>query len=51
VFNSNLNEEDKLILLALSNVEGWLKYDKDRIEIYEKKAGKERLKFQNFMRN
>jgi hypothetical protein len=33
VLNSNLREEDKLILLALNNVEGWLKYDKDEIEV------------------
>jgi hypothetical protein len=37
VFNSSLNKEDKLILLALNNVKGWLVYDKDEIEIYEKK--------------
>jgi len=38
VFNSSLNKEDKLILLALNNVNGWLVYDKDEIEIYERKA-------------
>ena len=31
---------DKLILLALNNVKGWLVYDKDEIEIYEKKDKK-----------
>ena len=31
VFNSSLNKEDKLILLALNNVKGWLVYDKDEI--------------------
>ena len=36
VFNSSLSREDKLILLALNNVKGWLVYDKDEIEIYEK---------------
>jgi putative transposase len=41
VFNSSLNKEDKLILLALNNVKGWLIYDKDEIEIYEK--GKKRI--------
>jgi len=40
VFGSNLSKKDKLILLALNNVNGWLVYDKDEIEIYEKK-GKE----------
>jgi putative transposase len=40
VFNSSLNKEDKLILLALNNVKGWLIYDKDEIEIYEKKDKK-----------
>jgi len=38
VFNSSLNKEDKLILLALNNVKGWLVYDKDEIEIYERKG-------------
>ena len=38
VFNSSLNKEDKLILLALNNVNGWLVYDKDEIEIYERKG-------------
>jgi transposase, IS605 OrfB family, central region len=38
VFGSSLNKEDKLILLALNNVKGWLVYDKDEIEIYERKA-------------
>jgi putative transposase len=36
VFNSSLNKEDKLILLALNNAKGWFIYDKDEIEIYEK---------------
>jgi len=31
-----LSKEDKLILLALNNVKGWLIYDKDEIEIHEK---------------
>jgi putative transposase len=48
VFNSNLNEEDKLILLALNNIKGWLKYDKDEIEIYEKKGGKKTVKVLEF---
>jgi transposase, IS605 OrfB family, central region len=38
VFNSSLNKEDKLILLALNNVNGWLVYDKGEIEIYERKG-------------
>jgi hypothetical protein len=38
VFNSSLNKGDKLILLALNNVNGWLVYDKDEIEIYERKG-------------
>jgi transposase, IS605 OrfB family, central region len=38
VFNSSLNKEDKLILLALNNVNGWLVYDKEEIEIYERKG-------------
>ena len=38
VFNSSLNKEDKLILLALNNVNGWLVYDKDEIEIYGRKG-------------
>jgi transposase, IS605 OrfB family, central region len=38
VFGSSLNKEDKLILLALNNVKGWLVYDKDEIEIYERKG-------------
>ena len=37
VFNSSLRKEDKLILLALNNVKGRLIYDKDEIEVYEKK--------------
>jgi transposase, IS605 OrfB family, central region len=37
VLNSSLSKEDKLILLALNNVKGWLIYDKDEIEIYEKR--------------
>jgi putative transposase len=48
VFNSNLSEEDKLILLALNNVEGWLKYDKDEIEIYERKGKKRKVKVLEF---
>jgi hypothetical protein len=48
VFNSNLREEDKLILLALNNVEGWLKYDKDEIEVYEKKGKKRKVKISEF---
>jgi transposase, IS605 OrfB family, central region len=48
VFNSNLSEEDKLILLALNNVEGWLKYDKDEIEIYERKGKKRKIKVLEF---
>jgi putative transposase len=48
VFNSNLREEDKLILLALNNVEGWLKYDKDEIEIYERKGKKRKVKVLEF---
>jgi len=38
VFNSSLNKEDKLILLALNNVNGWLVCDKDEIEVYERKG-------------
>jgi hypothetical protein len=38
VFNSSLNKEDKLILLALNNINGWLVYDKGEIEIYERKG-------------
>jgi putative transposase len=38
VFNSSLNKEDKLILLSLNNVKSWLIYDKDEIEIYERKG-------------
>ena len=37
MFNSSLSREDKLILLALNNVKGWLVYDKDEIEMYERK--------------
>jgi transposase, IS605 OrfB family, central region len=37
VLNSSLSKEDKLIFLALNNVKGWLIYDKDEIEIYEKR--------------
>jgi len=37
VFSSSLSKEDKLILLALNNVKGWLIYDKDEIEVYESK--------------
>jgi putative transposase len=48
VFNSNLREEDKLILLALNNVGGWLKYDKDEIEIYERKGKKRKVKVLEF---
>jgi transposase, IS605 OrfB family, central region len=48
VFNSNLREEDKLILLALNNVEGWLKYDKDEIEVYEKKGKRRKVKISEF---
>jgi putative transposase len=48
VFNSNLSEEDKLILLALNNVEGWLRYDKDEIEIYERKGEKRKVKVLEF---
>jgi putative transposase len=40
VFGSSLSKEDKLISLALNNVKGWLVYDKDEIEIYEKKDKK-----------
>ncbi|ACD66348.1 transposase, IS605 OrfB family [Sulfurihydrogenibium sp. YO3AOP1] len=44
VFGSSLSKEDKLILLALNNVKGWLIYDKDEIEIYEyEKKGKKRI--------
>ena len=38
IFGYNLSKEDKLILLALNNVNGWLVYDKDEIEIYERKG-------------
>jgi len=38
VFNSSLNKEDKLILLALNNIKGWLVYDNEEIEIYERKG-------------
>jgi len=38
IFGSNLSKEDKLILLALNNVNGWLVYDKGEIEIYERKG-------------
>jgi transposase, IS605 OrfB family, central region len=48
VLNSNLREEDKLILLALNNVEGWLKYDKDEIEVYEKKGKRRKVKISEF---
>jgi len=37
VFNSSLSSEDKLILLALNNIKCWLKYDKDDIDIYDKR--------------
>ncbi len=37
MFHSSLSKEDKLILLALNNVKGWLIYDKDEIEKYESK--------------
>jgi putative transposase len=51
VFNSSLNKEDKLILLALNNVKGWFVYDKDEIEIYErkdKKVEKRKVKVSEF---
>jgi putative transposase len=51
VFNSSLNKEDKLILLALNNVQGWLIYDKDEIELYErkdKKTEKRKVKVSEF---
>jgi putative transposase len=48
VFNSNLSEEDRSILLALNNVKGCLKYDKDEIEIYERKGGKRKVKVLEF---
>ena len=38
IFGSNLSKEDKLILLALNNVKGWLVYDNEEIEIYERKG-------------
>jgi putative transposase len=44
VFNSSLNKEDQLMLLALNNVKGWFVYDKDEIEIYEIKGKKSRKK-------
>ncbi|QWK13352.1 MAG: transposase [Aquificota bacterium] len=37
VFNSSLRREDKLILLALNNVKGWLIYDNDEIEVYDRR--------------
>jgi putative transposase len=48
VFNSNLSKEDKLILLALNNVKGWFVYDKDEIEIYERKSKKRTVKVSEF---
>ncbi len=51
VFSSSLSKEDKLILLALNNVKGWLIYDKDEIEIYEskdKKVEKRKVKVLEF---
>jgi putative transposase len=42
VFNSSLSKEDKLMLLALNNVKSWLVYDKDEIEIYERKDKKQK---------
>jgi hypothetical protein len=50
VLNSSLSKEDKLILLALNNVKGWLIYDKDEIEIYEKKD-KRKVKVLDFHKN
>jgi hypothetical protein len=47
VLNSSLSKEDKLILLALNNVKGWLIYDKDEIEIYEKRE-KRKVKVLDF---
>ncbi|ACD66738.1 transposase, IS605 OrfB family [Sulfurihydrogenibium sp. YO3AOP1] len=49
MFNSSLNKEDKLILLALNNVKGWLIYDKDEIEVYEKDK-KRKVKVSEFHR-
>ena len=34
IWRSTLSREDKLILLALNNIKGWLRYEKDSITIY-----------------
>jgi len=39
VLNSSLSREDKSILLAINNAKGWFIYDKDEIDIYDKKDG------------
>jgi putative transposase len=39
VLNSSLSREDKSILLAINNAKGWFIYDRDEIDIYEKKDG------------
>lgn len=41
VFRSSLPREDKLILLTLNSVKGWLKYEKDTITIYDDKEPRE----------
>lgn len=43
VLNSNLNRDDKLILLALNNHKAWLKYEGNTITAYD---GKERKKLE-----
>jgi len=35
VWRSTLSREDKLILLALNNIKGWLRYEKESITIYD----------------
>jgi len=41
VWNSNLEREDKLILLALNKEKGWLRFDKDTIQIYDNRSVRE----------
>ncbi len=40
VYSSNLDKEDKLILLALNNQRAWLRYDKEEVQIYDGKETK-----------
>ena len=41
VWRSTLSREDKLILLALNNIKGWLRYEKESITIYDNGEQKE----------